>query len=378
MIPPTNPWYRRALAGPHETYSRVEVWRSNIQVDELVYVPRDSPYTRGLPLFFKGAVRASLASRVTRTLDLTVPEYLYPWATSDLLNPYGDELRAFWGVRYGSGGGDEFPAFVGTVEEVSPPSLGTCQVKASDTALRVAAAGFAAPMPSQVGHAVLDEFERVVLDANPLAQFGAHSAITTLVPPLSYDSDRGQALDSLAGAASANWYTLPDGRYVMRFVPWTQPAAATPIVLADGAGGVLLDAYPVRSSAGVFNQVTAISDRADGGSQLWATVSDTDPTSPTYVGGRFGVRSRQVRVTGAANQDQLAALAGVELRRSQALTASWQLTCVPDGSVELGDPVRVAFRGRTATQFVVSLTLPLQPDASMTIQGRDLVGVETS
>jgi hypothetical protein len=376
MIPPTTPQYRRALAAPHEAYARVEVWRAGIQKEELVwrsYTP-NQPYTRQVPVFFGGSVRASLNSRITRTLDLTVPEVLYPWSTTDLLNPYGTELRAFKGIRYGSGLTDEFPVFVGTIEEVSPPG-GVVRIKASDTALRVAGAGFQSPMPSQVGDLVVDEVERLILDADPRAVFGSHSAITAKVPQLSYDSDRGQALDSLASAATAYWYTLADGRYVLRAVPWLAPLTQAPIALTDGTGGVLLDAYPTRSSSGIYNQVTALSDRTDGGAAIWATASDTDPASPTYIGGPFGVRSKQLRVTGAANQGQLVAVAAAELDRSRALTASWQVTCVPDASLELGDPLALNFRGRSATQFAVSFTMPLQPDASMSIQGRDLVGV---
>ena len=378
MIPPQTPWYRRALAAPHEAYARVEVWRAGIQVDELAWVDRGTPYTRGAPVFFGGAVRASLASTVTRTLDLTVPDTLYPWEVDDLLNPYGTELRAFKGVRYGAGSLDEFPVFVGTVEEVSPPELGKATLKASDTTLRVAGAGFPAPLPSQVGFPLLDEFERIVLDANPRAVFGTHSPITALTPQLSYDGNRGQALDSLAGAASANWYSLADGRYVMRFWPWTQPVTVTPLQLSDGDGGTLLTAFPVRSASGVYNQVTVVSDRPDGGPALSATVSDTDPTSPTYVGGPFLVRSKPpIRVTGAVNQGQLVAIARAELQRSLALTASWQFSCVPDASLELGDPVKLSFRGRRATQFATGFTMPLRPDAVMQVQGRDLVGASS-
>lgn len=377
MIPPRNPWYRQALAASHEAYARVEVWRAGVQVDELAYVDRGQPYTRNVPVFSGGTIQATLASRVARTLDLIVPEWLYPWNVTDLLNPYGTELRVFKGIRYGNSSPDEFPAFVGTIEEVSPPQLGQCRVKASDTALRVAAAGFLSPMGSQVDTLVVDEFERLVLDANPRATFGAHSPITALVPQLAYDSDRGQALDSLAGTASANWYTLPDGRYVLRTVPWVAPLTQSPLALTDGDGGTLLDAYPVRSTAGIYNQVAVLSDRADGGPAFYATASDTNPASPTYVGGPFGVRSRPpIRVTGAVDQGQLAALARVELQRSQALTASWTLTCVPDASIELGEALGVAFRGRAAVQFAAGFTMPLRPDAAMQIQGRDLVGVD--
>jgi hypothetical protein len=374
MIPPTDPGYRAALTRPHESYSRVEVWYGGIQRDELSWAQR-STYTRQAPVFFGGSVRASLASRVTRTMDLTVPEALYPWGTKDLLTPYGTELRAFRGIRYGSGTQVEFPVFVGTVEEVSPPR-GSCTVKASDTALRVAGAGFLSPVPSQVGTLVLDEIERLILDANPRAVFGTHSAITALVPQLSYDDDRGQALDNLAQSATANWYTLADGRYVVRLVPWLAPLTQAPLPMSDGPGGTILDAAPTRSTNGIFNQITVLSDRADGGDAIWSAASDTDPASPTWIGGPFGVRSKRIRVTGAAVQAQLDALARTELDKAKALTESWEATVVPDASIELGDALSLTYRARLATQFAVSFTMPLGPNQNMQIQMRDLVGVD--
>lgn len=377
MIPPRNRFYREALAASAEPYSRVEVWRSGIQVDELAWVDRQEPYTGNVPAYYDGSVRATLGSRVTRTLNLTVPGWMYPWAADDLMNPYGTELRAFKGLRYGNGSPDEFACFVGTIEKVKPAQNGVCRVEAADTALRVAACGFPVPTPSTVGALVLDEFERLVLQADPLAKFGEHDPITALVPALSYDDDRGSALDALAKVASANWYTLGDGRYVMRWLPWTRPSPAAPVVLTDGPGGTLIEAYPDRSTDGVFNQYTVTSDRADGGAPLYASAQDDDPTSPTWVGGPFGVRSAPtLRVTGATEQGQLLVLAKALVQRSRTLTSSWQITCRPDGSIELGDSLDVTFRERRAFQYAASFSIPLGPQGSMSIDGRDLSGSE--
>jgi hypothetical protein len=381
VIPSRNPFYRAALARPHEAYTRVEVWRSNIKVDELVWRDNTQRYTRATPVFFGGNIRATLSSRVTRTLSMTVPDFLYPWGTHDLLNPYGNELRAFRGIRYGNDNRDEFPTFVGPIMNVRPPRNGECSVEASDVTVRVAGAGFVAPLPSQAGDLVLDEFERLVLDVNPLAVFGPHSPITDLVPVLGYDSDRGDALDNLAKTANAFWYALADGRYVMRRVPWSVKPSAMPIPMVDGPDGTLLSAFPDRGSSGIFNQVTVVSDRPDGGSPLWATATDNDPDSPTWVGGPFGIRSaRPVRVTGADNQGQLLALAKALIARSRTLVDSWQITCVPDASIELGDPLGLSYRSQPALQVVAALTMPLEPTGSMSVDGRglDLTATEES
>ena len=377
MIPPRNRFYREALAAGAEPYSRVEVWRQGVQVDELVWVDRRKPYTHNVPTYFDGSVKATLGSRVTRTMNLTVPSWMYPWAADDLINPYGTELRAFKGLRYGNGTPDEFPCFTGTVEGVSPAQNGVCKVDAADTALRVAAAGFVAPLPANVGSLVVDEFERLVLDANPRAQFGEHDPITTLVPALAYDEDRGAALDSLAKVASANWYTLADGRYVLRWLPWLRASTATAIALTDGPGGTLVEAYPRRDTDGIYNQVTVTSDRPDGGTPLYATASDTDPTSPIWVGGPFSVRTAPpVRVTGATEQGQLFALSRALLQRSRILTSSWNVTCRPDGSIELGDFLDLSYQERRAYQYAQSFSIPLGPQGNMSIECRDLAGTE--
>ena len=373
MIVSRNPFYRRALAAPHNAYSRVEIWRAGIQVDELVWRDTNQRYTRGAPVFFGGNMRATLASRVTRTLSLNVPDTLYPWDGTEILNPYGNELRAFRGIRYGNSSPDEFQIFQGPIMKARPPRNGEAVIEASDVTVRVSGAGFVAPLPSQVGDLVLDEFERLVLDVDPLATFGQHGPITDRVPVLAYDSDRGAALDNLAKTANAFWYALADGRYVMRRVPWSVLPTAQPIEMTDGEGGVLSSAFPERGSEGIYNQFTVISELSDGGKPIWATAADTDPTSLTYINGPFGVRSaRPVRVTGAVNQGQLLSLAQALVKRSRARSSSWQITCVPDPSIELGDPLGIRFRSRTALQIVAGLTIPLEPTASMSIDGRGI------
>lgn len=373
MIPPRNSFYRRALASAHEAYSRVEVWRSDVQVDELVFRNRDDqPYNRDMPVFFGGSIRATLGSRTTRSATVVVPKYLYPRRTDGLLNPYSNELRIFRGIRYGNGASDEFPVFTGPIRRVRPSGRGTATVQAYDRAYLTARAGFEAPLSSSVGSLVTDEFERLVIGANPRATFGQHDALTERVPALAYDSDRGTALDDLAETANSFWYALADGRHVIRRVPWTVKPTVGSIVLKDGPGGTLLDAYPDRDASDLFNQFTVLSELPDGGPALYATASDTDPLSPTYVNGPFGVSSKQVRVTGASNQGQLLALARQLVQRGRALVESWSITCVPDGSIELGDPLDVTFDSDQALQIAAAFTMPLNPNDSMTIDGRGL------
>jgi hypothetical protein len=381
MIRPYNPLYRQALGAAHNAYSRVEVWRSGSLVQELSLT--SSPtisslanVARGAPVFLKGNVRATLASRVTRVLTMDVPDWLFPWSATDLLAPYGNELRAYRGIRYGSGEVDEFPIFRGPITDATPSGGGLVSVTAGDRAWQVVKSGFSAPTVANVGSLVTTEYRRLVLDAVPDATFGTFDAITTTVPALSYDYDRGAALDGLATAAGAYWYPLADGSFVLRLVPWSIPIAGGKLLLTNQAGGSLLSARPKRTSGSVYSRITVSNEPTDGAPPFHATVDDLDPTSPTYSLGPYGVQALQFRITGAATQASCRTAASALLARSKSLTQSWSLVITPDGSIELGDALDVEYVDtsgilRPAVQLVAGFTIPLEVDGTMSVDARD-------
>lgn len=380
MIPPRNPNYRAALAAAHLAYSRVEVWRAGLPVQELSVtstpaVSSLANVAKGAPVFLGGSVRATLSSRVTRTLTLSVPDWLYPWGNGDLLAPWGNELRAYRGIRYGTGEVDEFQVFRGPITSAQPQGTGLVTVNAGDRAQDVVGSDFAAPTTANVGALIPVEFKRLIRAALPDATFGAFSPITATVPALSYDYDRGAALDGLAQVAGCYWYTLAGGDFVLRFIPWSVPVTTGSTILTN-VGGSLLTAMPTRSRDNVFNRVTVSNEPTNGAPPTYATADDTDPTSPTYILGPYGVKATQVRITQAATQAGCRTAAQAILARSKALTQAWTLTCVPDGSLELGDPLGVRYLDtsntlRASNQLIGGYTIPLDMQSpTMSIDGR--------
>jgi hypothetical protein len=388
VIGPVNPLYRQVLAGAHEPYVRVEVWRADIQVEELTLADPAVHTQQGAPVFLSGSVRATLASRVARTLTLNVPDWLYPWNASDLLNPYGQVLKAYRGVRYGSGAVDEFPVFVGPIQSVKPQAGGVAAVSASDLAADVVGYSFIAPEVAAVGSPVTSEVRRLISGAIPHATFGRFDDITATVPALSYDVDRGAALDGLGKAVGAYWYPLAGGAFVLRWIPWTMPLVSAGIPLTNVPGALvnglpasatLISAFPVRDRASVYSRVTVSNEPSDGSAPFYATIDDLDPASPTYVGGPYGVKAAQVRITQAATQGTCYTAARALLGRSKALTEAWSITCVADGSLELGDVLPMRFRDRGGTdhdalQLAAAYSMPLDLHSPMTIDGRSPVG----
>jgi hypothetical protein len=388
VIGSVNPLYRQVLAGAHEPYVRAEVWQSGIQVEELTLADPTVHTQTGAPVFLGGSVRATLTSRVARTLTLNVPDWLYPWNADDLLNPYGQIIKAYRGVRYGSGVVDEFPVFVGPIQNVKPQAGGVAVVSASDLASDVVGYSFSAPEVAPVGDTIPEEVRRLIRGAIPDATFGTFDAITAKVPALSYDVDRGAALDGLGKVVGAYWYPLANGSFVLRFIPWTQPLTSAGVPMTNVPGGLvnglpaaatLISAFPVRDRAAVYSRITVSNEPTDGSAPFYATVDDEDLTSPTYVRGPYGVKAAQVRITQAATSGTCTEAARALLGRSKALTEAWSLTCVADGSIELGDVLPLLFRDRSGVdhqtiQLAASFSLPLDLHSPMTIDGRAPVG----
>lgn len=360
----TDSAYRAALAASHEPVIWVEVVSGSSGETLLELDP------------LGGQVTATLGSRVTRTLNLTVDGYHYPedpFDPTEPLTPYGNYIRAWRGVRLGDGQPMVWPVFYGLMEEVSLDESGNVEIVASDRALEVDEAKFVAPQPATAGGTLLSEFRRLIKEGVRRAEFGPSDEFRQRVPELTWEYDRAKALDDLAAVGGAVWYALADGRFVMRRVPWTYQRE--PVVeLRGGPGGIVLSSRAHLTRSEVSNSITVVADRADGGEPVYAHVQDWTPGSPTHVEGNFGRRHRMIRLQAAASQGAALSAARSYLRRSVARTEQWSWTQVPDAAMELGDAVLLDVRGRQGMLQVVSgFTMPLTKGGIMNVTGRAVV-----
>lgn len=361
-----DPFYRRALAAPHEEYVLVEVLDGN---GDVLPLPRRNRAPDGGLLFLDGSsVNATLTSRVSRTCTLVVDESLYPVLAGDLLAPYGNRLRVTRGIRFADGRVYAWIVFTGRIQQPVLAPDGTCVVPAADRALEVAEAGFVVPQNSQPGATVTNEFHRLVSDALTDATFGASDIFVLPVPALSWESDRAGALEEISTSVGAFWYPLANGDFVQRRYAWT--VAGAPIVtLSDGQGGLIMGS-PSRDRDGVYNSISVSGERADGSTPVFAFAEDTNPESPTYVNGSFGRRNQHLRLQTPTTQGAAQSAANDWLRRSIGLFETWQWTQPVDAALELGDVVSIDAYGRAGNiQVVAAFSIPLTTAGMMTVQG---------
>jgi uncharacterized protein DUF5047 len=368
----TDLLYRNVLTSGHRHYARLEVWSGNgVLLESLI--PQHLRGDDGGLFYTSGTMSATLNSRVARNLTFAVPIDLYPQNVSDLLAPFGNEIRAFYGVELGDGSQHYvWPVFRGKIRDVVMSSDGNCQVTCADRANDVVDHGFVNPVNSVPANTIFQEWQRLIIDALSDATFGTSDTFGKRVQPLTWEFDRGSALDEMARSVGAVWYPLAAGEFVLRRFPWS--VAGVPVVSwSTGLKGMILRWSARRSRDSIFNVVTVTGERLNGDAPVHAVALDNVAGSPTNTTGNFGIRSRLERLQSPSSSGGAQSSANDLLRTYIAPTEEWSVDVIPDASLELGDTVSLTVLGRTVTQVVTGFSLPLDLSGSMTVSTRSLV-----
>jgi hypothetical protein len=371
--------YRDALVRPHTVYSRVDV------------LARDGTVLKSDLSFIDGSVRATLNSRVARVLTLTVDRSWFPLLpngdidTGGLLAPFGNRIRAYRGITYGDGSVASFPVFFGRIETVQMTRAGNVSLGANDLAADVVDAVFETPQSSVTTNTITAEFRRLVRGALADAAFGTSDLTGVKIAPITWQSDRAQALDDMSATVAMLWYPLADGSFVQRRTPWTNPGQTAQLTLADGTGAApgvnnaIADWTITVSRTGVYNSVVFASERQDGSAPVYAIVRDLDPDSPTYYLGNFGRKPLLIQNQTALSQSQCLSAAQSALKSATAITQTWDPVSIPvDASLELGDLIGMRAEGAASAQVISGFTLPLRETGDMSLSLRAYSPVTTS
>lgn len=357
-----------ALSKPHAVYTRVEVWRDGVQL--LDHLP-----------IIDGSVRATLQSRVTRELDLTVGPEWFPESASDMLAPFGTELRAWRGVSIGGVTNHPsyvWPVFRGPLDKVTWTTRGGVRLTCVDLAGDVASSDFLAPLSVAAGDRLHRKYRELVSEANESAEFDEFTLQDRILPGLTWDENRGKALDDLAGAAGGFWYALADGTFTLRPVPWVYSDGVVDLEIGPNGAPILRDAGIEYSREGVYNMIVARAERTDGSAPARYVTRITDPASPIRFDGPYGRRVLHQSVQGTGNAAGLQIVAETLKQRSQALAETWTAAISPFPPLELGDLLYLDVLGptnkrRRGHQVVAGFNLPLVGDGDMGLTLRALM-----
>jgi hypothetical protein len=329
---------------------------------------------RDIPVF-GGSITANLTHRVTRSGTFMLGEEWWPGTDPNaLLTPYRTVANIRAGIRYGDGTEELFDVITGRTGDVQRNPDGSVSVRVDDLAADVIGVRFEQPRNSD-NVTITAEIRRLIAEALPSATFGTNDVTDAATPVLTWDEDRGKALDDLASALGARWYALGNGDFVVRLLPYDVGTVVQTV--SDQRGGLLVTGAPSITRDGAANSVTVIVERFDGGTPFSVTARDESPTSPTRWDGPFGRVTKPIKVQTPLTQGQAMTLARAELNAATALSSNWAVTMVPDYTLEPGDTVRLISRGDNEVQLIDEITYPLGP-ATMSLRTRAYVRAQAT
>lgn len=199
------------------------------------------------------------------------------------------------------------------------------------------------------------------------------------VPDLTFEEDRGYALDQMAQGINCIWQETRTGGFIIYANPYLFPDAQVPVltltdeVIDSSPKPVILSGSRTVSRDSVYNSVTVVVERTDGTTPKRITARDIDPNSTTFYGGLFGKRSRVIRAQTAEDIQSAYAVASRALRQSIALTRTWTVDSTYGYLLDPGDVVLLHWKGENAACVVEAVTYQLLPNIGCNISLRELV-----
>jgi len=340
--------YKTALHAPHRLAFEVDLYAG----------PGGALLENDIPIF-GGSITANLTHRVTRSGTFSVGPEWWPTLPTDALTPYQTVANIRAGMRYGDGSKEMFDVITGRVGDLTRNATGDVTARIDDLAADVIGLPFEQPRNSE-NVTIVSQIERLITEVLPTATFGAHDVDPdAMTPKLTWDEDRGKALDDLAAAVGGRWYALGNGDFVVREMPYDVGTVVQEF--EDGPQGLLIRGVPSFSRDRAANSVTLVVERFDGGTPFRVTARDTSPSSPTRFGGPFGKVGEVIKVQTPLTLGEATQAARDYLNAATALSSRWQADVVPDYSMEPGDTVRLRSRGVSSVQLIDSITYPLSP-----------------
>lgn len=314
-----------------------------------------------------GDVQLEAGADSRSTIDITISgKGMWPTRASDLLAPYGNELFARRGIRYGNG----VTEWVSLgYHRINTPS----QDRAPDGPIRVAGrdrmdgivrARLVAPIQFPRTRTLSSVVDELILEVYPTAVIEWDDATSgnLLGRTVTAEEDRFDFLDDLISAAGKIWWW--DHRGHLRIA--SPPDPTTPVYdVSHGEGGVLLEVSRELTDEGVYNAVVATGEAADTDAPARAVVVDNNPASPTYWLGSFGKVPRFYSSPFLTTDVQAKSAAESILARQLGLPYAVDFSMVPNPALEPYDPIRVTYPGRSETHVIERLTMPLTADQSM-------------
>jgi hypothetical protein len=215
--------------------------------------------------------------------------------------------------------------------------------------------------------------QAILHDVDPRFGLDASTAPEGSAPAVTWEENRGEALDQLAASINGIWQPDRVGSFVLYPNPYrlaTPPEI--PVLLFDGPGGNLTQHTELRTRSSVRNSITVVVERAENAPPLRVTVRDERAGSKTRWGGKFGKSNQVLRLQTTDSAGEAVSVAQRMLNQSLALGRSWRITTPHFPLLDPGDVSGVRYQGEVTARVVESITYPLAAINATSVSMREL------
>lgn len=296
-----------------------------------------------------GGIKVDATAATRRSFDglkLSVPDSLLPTLTRrTALDPFGNELALARGVRFSDGSVELVPQglFRTEVTDIADGPVGSREVTLSgfDRSYVIQQRGFDSIWRISSGTLVTTAIAAIITDRLPgtVVQNRVPSAETTALHLLDEDADPWvDGVQMLALLIGAQVYFDVLGQAVIAPVP--DPSQPPVLTLAEGPGCVITALGRKYDASTAKNRIVMTCENGQG-TPLRAVADDTDPASPTYIGGPFGIRPLRESMNAGTSQAALDAAARARLLQKCGASEQVSMEIVPNPALDAGDVVRV-------------------------------------
>ncbi|MEO3787648.1 hypothetical protein ABGB12_30350 [Actinocorallia sp. B10E7] len=367
---PTDALFGELIRGPHEMTVRVELWRgTQVKLSDNLEISAGSvTLDRNTDVYSA----AELTVQLTENGGLLGTDAI---SIADL-NVYGLVIRPYRGVRLPDGSAAEVPLGHLLVEHFKRAAV--------STAVTVKAGGYRSYLrdaklrePFAAGGLVARDVLLTLIQGGLPADFGTIDYDTaewdalgtgTLPDGTVFESDRLAAIDEIATSFGVE--VFPDREGVWRFRRLDE--VAEPVWDLDtGPNGVQLEAQAGQDRSSVWNVVIARGEASEDAPAAQAVAENSDPSSPTYVGGPFGERVWVYTSGLLTDHAKAQAAADLLLARHSLADTVVDCTAVPHPGLDPGDAVRVSMPDGAVRVFQLdAVTIPLTVDGTLGLATR--------
>lgn len=355
-----TPAFRQALTTSHTIVTRVDAYYGGALT------------VADLPIG-DGAVTLDRGSKVRRSLSLTISDVAYlPWAATDPLAVYGQQLVVSRGIRFSDGSTEMVSLGTFRIDEpTADVHYGPVTLTGKSSEAMIQDDRFMVPTSTLGYSTCVEAITYLIRQTLPSAVVvnataGARNPACA-VAVWDAQGDRWDAATQIATSMNAELSVDATDRFVISDVPNVLDANVA-WDIAEGDGGTLMAAARQMSRTSVYNAVVASGENsAANTAPVSAVAYDNDPNSPTRWGGPYGHVPRFYSSALLTSTGACQSAANSMLFDATAPNIQTAVAAVPNPAMEAADCLRISYEGRKELFIAQSLTIPLTAEGTFTL-----------